>query len=94
MNDAERLYFAVDDPEDVLLDDWDNFSIFLDTNHDRLWPAENSEEGLLRCYWDETLGQANSTFAGISGNWQDNISVTEPVWIFMLYRCRHLRLIS
>ena len=80
MNNNSKLFMAVDDEIDQTLDDWDNFSLFIDANHDREWPSSTgSNEGMIRFYWDNASNSAQCTYIGFSGLWPDNLIYDDSV---------------
>jgi len=75
MNDANYLYFAVNDVIDNSLDDDDTFGIFFDENHNRELPSSgSSNEGLIQMFWDSGSNSALSTFLGAYGYFPNNLN--------------------
>ena len=71
MNDANYLYFAVDDGVDNSLGNDDTFGIVFDDNHDRELPSSaSSREGLIQMYWN---GSATNAYLGTYGYFPDNL---------------------
>lgn len=70
MNDNSYIYFAVDDEGNTTLDPSDTFGIIFDENHDREWPAtDTDEEGILQLYWDGST--TVSIFRSVFGTWPE-----------------------
>jgi hypothetical protein len=74
MNDATKLYFAVIDDRDHLLEDDDTFGIFFDDDYNRAWPsAPPSGEGLLQLFWDAASSSSLCAYMGVSGTWPTSL---------------------
>lgn len=74
MNDLNYLYLALDDLNNTVPDDYDEFGIYFDENHDYEWPA--SSPSIEGNFWiDHFLSNpVTSRFRGISGVWPNNVS--------------------
>ena len=73
MNDLNYLYLALDDLNNTVPDDYDEFGIYFDENHDYEWPA--SSPSIEGNFWiDHFIGSpVTSRFRGISGVWPSNL---------------------
>ena len=77
MNDGSKLYLAVDDPIDATLSNGDNFSLFIDSDHNKEWPAQGTgNDGMLRFTYN---GGATANYSSFYGYWPNNSSSSS--WI-------------
>ncbi|MGB8317538.1 MAG: Ser-Thr-rich GPI-anchored membrane family protein, partial [Ignavibacteriaceae bacterium] len=77
MNDGSKLYLAVDDPRDVTLSNGDNFSLLIDSDHNKEWPAQGTgNDGMLRFTYN---GSATASYCSFYGYWPDHLSSSS--WI-------------
>ena len=73
MNDLNYLYLALDDPNNSVMNDYDEFGIYFDEDHNFEWPPSSpSGEGN---FWIDyyTTGPSTARFRGISGWWPWNL---------------------
>ncbi len=79
MNDLNYLYLALDDLNNTAPNDYDEFGIYFDENHDYEWPVNSpSIEGNL--WIDHYISSpVSSRFRGISGVWPINLNYDSPV---------------
>ncbi len=74
MNNATKLFMAVDDKRDTHLDNLDQFAIFFDENFDREWPASSPpDEGNFWIAWDGNSSSSFALFGPRNGYWPDNL---------------------
>ena len=75
MNDGSYMYLAVDNPRDVSLNNGDNFSLFIDSEWDREWPAQGSgHDGMLRFTWNDG---PTVWYRSMYGTWPDELTASE-----------------
>ncbi len=76
MNTGNALYLAVDDPRDVSIDNSDNFSLFIDSDHNREWPGQGSgHDGMLRFTWNSGM---TVWYRNMYGTWPGDLAAS--VW--------------
>lgn len=74
MNTGTHLYLAVDNPRDMTLDNGDNFSVFIDSDHNREWPAAGTgHDGMLRFTWNDG---PTVWYRSMYGTWPDEMSAS------------------
>ena len=75
MNTDSKLYIAVEDSRDVNLVNDDNLSFFIDSDHNREWPASGTgHDGILRFIYNNG---ATVTYRSLYGYWPNQISGSE-----------------
>ncbi|MBN2416056.1 T9SS type A sorting domain-containing protein [bacterium] len=74
MSTGTHLYLAVDNPRDLTLDNGDNFSLFIDSDHNREWPAAGTgHDGMLRFTWNDG---PTVWYRSMYGIWPDEMSAS------------------
>lgn len=76
-NDRNRLYLAVDDQKNAVLDNWDSIGLFYDRDMDREWSSDARAEGLIQVYWEN--GSAKNRLLSAHGKWPDKLSLEGAV---------------
>jgi hypothetical protein len=79
MNDLNYLYLALDDPNNTVTNDYDEFGIYFDDDNNFEWPpASPSNEGN---FWIDyyTANPSTARFRGISGWWPGSLLFDDPI---------------
>ena len=79
MNDLNYLYLALDDPNNNVMNDYDEFGIYFDEDNNFEWPP-SSPSGEGNFWIDYYLtGPSTARFRGISGWWPLNLLFDSPI---------------
>jgi hypothetical protein len=79
MNNLNYLYLALDDPNNTVTNDYDEFGIYFDDNNNFEWPPSSpSVEGN---FWIDyyTANPSTARFRGISGWWPVSLLFDTPI---------------
>ncbi|MBN1350583.1 T9SS type A sorting domain-containing protein [candidate division KSB1 bacterium] len=73
-NDTEHLYFAIDDPNDAMLDAGNLLGIIFDEDNNNAWDAGSpSNEGLI------TINSAAAFYTGYWGTYPNSLGIDTPI---------------
>jgi photosystem II stability/assembly factor-like uncharacterized protein len=81
MNDATKLYLAVDDKGNPRTRQDGGIGLFFDSNHDRGWPPDEStkNEGVYQAWWNSGTSSPAQQFANYYGVWPDSMRAGSTV---------------